>query len=123
MRIQVTVIVHKTAFYFLNSNDINKTLLLTLISQRKKFSSDAKKSLWWNSRDPFWKTIHRSLETNTARVRGLCLNHTVQKDSREVLGTSFRFGPTSEILENIQYGDSSVVKTDSQRSRFIPREA
>ena len=43
----------------------------------------------------------------------LCLNHTVQKDSREVLGTSFRFGPTSEILENIQYGGSSVVKTDS----------
>ena len=57
------------------------------------------------------------------RVVGLCLNHTVQKDSREVLGTSFRFGPTSEILENIQYGGSSVVKTDSQRSRFIPREA
>ena len=54
---------------------------------------------------------------------GLCLNHTVQKDSREVLGTSFRFGPTSEILENIQYGGSSVVKTDSQRSRFIAREA
>ena len=52
-----------------------------------------------------------------------CLNHTVQKDSREVLGTSFPFGPTSEILENIQYGGSSVVKTDSQRSRFIPREA
>ena len=45
--------------------------------------------------------------------KGLCLNHTVQKDSREVLGTSFRFGPTSEILENIQYGGSSVVKTDS----------
>ena len=45
------------------------------------------------------------------------------KDSREVLGTSFRFGPTSEILENIQYGGSSVVKTDSQRSRFISREA
>ena len=44
---------------------------------------------------------------------GLCLNHTVQKDSREVLGTSFRFGPTSEILENIQYGGASVVKTDS----------
>ena len=57
------------------------------------------------------------------RVVGLCLNHTVQKDSREVLGTSFRFGPTSEILENIQYGGSSVVKTDSKRSRFIPREA
>ena len=53
----------------------------------------------------------------------LYLNHTVQKDSREVLGTSFRFGPTSEILENIQYGGSSVVKTDSQRSRFIAREA
>ena len=53
----------------------------------------------------------------------LRLNHTVQKDSREVLGTSFRFGPTSEILENIQYGGSSVVKTDSQRSRFIAREA
>ena len=28
-----------------------------------------------------------------------CLNHTVQKDSRGVLGTSFRFGPTSEILK------------------------
>ena len=27
----------------------------------------------------------------------LCLNHTVQKDSRGVLGTSFRFGPTSEF--------------------------
>ena len=40
----------------------------------------------------------------------LCLNHTVQKDSRGVLGMSFRFGPTSEILENIQYGGSSVVE-------------
>ena len=54
--------------------------------------------------------------------------HTVQKDSRgvRVLGTSFRLGPTlptSQILENIQYGGSSVVKTDSQRSRFIAREA
>ena len=29
----------------------------------------------------------------------------------------------TEILENIQYGGSSVVKTDSQRSRFIAREA
>ena len=58
-----------------------------------------------------------------AHHRRLCLNHTVQKDSREVLGTSFRFRPTSEILENIQYGGSSVVKTDSQRSRFIAREA
>ena len=29
----------------------------------------------------------------------------------------------SEILENIQYGGSSVVKTDSQRTRFISREA
>ena len=38
---------------------------------------------------------------------GLCLNHTVQKNSRGVRGTSFRFGPTSEILENIQYGGSS----------------
>ena len=53
----------------------------------------------------------------------LYLNHTVQKDSRGVLGTSFRFEPTSEILENIQFGGSSVVKTDSQRSRFIAREA
>ena len=53
----------------------------------------------------------------------LYLNHTVQKDSREVLETSFRFGPTSEILENIQNGGSSVVKTGSQRSRFIAREA
>ena len=40
----------------------------------------------------------------------LLLNHTVKKDSRGVLGTSFRFGPTSEILENIQYGGSSVVE-------------
>ena len=57
-------------------------------------------------------------------LRGLCLNHTVQKDSRGVLGTSFRFGPPSrEILENIQYGGSSVVQTESQRSRFIAREA
>ena len=52
-----------------------------------------------------------------------CLNYTVQKDSRGVLGTSSRFGPTSEILENIQYGGSSVVKTDTLRSRFIAREA
>ena len=57
------------------------------------------------------------------RGSGLCLNHTVQKDSLGVLGTSFRFGPTSEILENIQYGGSGVVKTDNQRSRFIAREA
>ena len=48
-----------------------------------------------------------------AHHRRLCLNHTVQKDSREVLGTSFRFRPTSEILENIQYGGPSVVKSDS----------
>ena len=38
---------------------------------------------------------------------------TLQKDSRGVPGTSFRFEPTleptSEILENIQYGGSSVV--------------
>ena len=60
---------------------------------------------------------------SNASAQRLCLNHTVQKDSREVLGTSFRFGPTSEILENIQYGGSSVVKTDSQRTRFISREA
>ena len=40
----------------------------------------------------------------------LYLSHTVQKDSRVVLGTSFRFGLTSEILENIQYGGSSVVE-------------
>ena len=46
--------------------------------------------------------------------QGLCLSHTVQKDSRGVLGMSFRFEQTSEILENIQYGGSSVVKTDSQ---------
>ena len=49
-----------------------------------------------------------------------CLKHTVQKESRGVLGTSFQFGPTSEIREKIQYGGSSVVKTDSQ---FIAREA
>ena len=46
MWIQITVIMHKTAFHFLNLNDINKMLLLTLISQRKKFSGDAKKSLF-----------------------------------------------------------------------------
>ena len=49
---------------------------------------------------------------------GLCLNHTVQKDSREVLGTSFRFGPTSEILENIQYGCSSVVESLQPKEPF-----
>ena len=47
--------------------------------------------------------------------RWLCLNHTVQKDSRGVLGTSFRFGPTSEILENMQYGGSSVVLSPEKR--------
>ena len=62
-------------------------------------------------------------EPQRTSARRWCLNHTVQKDSQGVLGTSFRFGPTSEILENIQYGGSSVVKTDSQRSRFIAREA
>ena len=51
----------------------------------------------------------------------LCLNH-VQKDSQGLLRTSFRFGPTSEILEIIQYGGPNAVKTDSQRSRFIARE-
>ena len=30
---------------------------------------------------------------------GLCLNHTVQKDSRGVLGTSFRFGPTLALAD------------------------
>ena len=69
---------------------------------------------------PFWKSITASHSLAGAR---LCLNHTVQKDSRGVLGTSFRFGSTSEILENIQYGGSSAVKTNSQRSRFIAREA
>ena len=40
--------------------------------------------------------LHLCIST---RVSGrLCLNHTVQKDSRGVLGTSFRFGPTSEIF-------------------------
>ena len=48
----------------------------------------------------------------------LCLNHTVQKDSRGVLGTSFRFRPTSEILENIQYGGSSVVENWQPREPF-----
>ena len=28
-----------------------------------------------------------------------CLNHTIQKDSRGELGTSFQFGPTLESLE------------------------
>ena len=42
---------------------------------------------------------------------GLCLNHTLQKDFWGILGKSFRFGPTSEILENIQYGGPSVVKS------------
>ena len=50
--------------------------------------------------------------------RWLRLNHTIQKDSREVLGTSFRFGPTSEILENIQYGGSSVMKTQGHPRRI-----
>ena len=53
---------------------------------------------------------------------GLCQNHTVQKDSRGVLGTSFRFGPTSEILENIQYGGSSVVKTDNLKGAVLSPE-
>ena len=43
-----------------------------------------------------------------ARSHGASLLY--QKDSRVVLGTSFRFGLTSEILENIQYGGSSVVE-------------
>ena len=35
----------------------------------------------------------------STRVSGrLCLNHTFQKDSRGVLGTSFWFGPTLEIF-------------------------
>ena len=42
---------------------------------------------------------------------GLCLNLTLQKDFPGILGMSFRFGPTSEILENIQYGGPSVVKS------------
>ena len=46
------------------------------------------------------------------------LNHTVQKDSRGVLGMSFRFGPTSEILENIQYGGSSVVENWQPKKPF-----
>ena len=50
---------------------------------------------------------------------GLWLNHTAQKvDSRGVLGTSFRFGPTSEILENIQYGGSSVVENWQPKKPF-----
>ena len=68
-----------------------------------------------------WDYISKTTWCN--RRRGLCLNHTVQKDRRGGLGTSFRFGPTLEILENIQYGGSRVVKTDCQRSRFIAREA
>ena len=72
---------------------------------------------------PLW-LLSQSPRAHTALDLALdWLYHTVQKDSRGVLGTSFRFGPTSEILENIQYGGSSVVKTDSQRSRFIAREA
>ena len=78
----------------------------------------------------FWRLINfmpfsqnSPANQHDQHVPGLCLNHTVQKDSRGVLGTSFRFGSTSEILENIQYGGSSAVKTDSQRSRFVAREA
>ena len=61
---------HKTAFYFLNLNDINKMLLLTLISQRKKFSSDAKKSLFGGIQGiHFLKdTNHRSLESEKERA-------------------------------------------------------
>ena len=47
--------------------------------------------------------------------------HTVQKDSREVLGTSFPFGPTSEILENIQYGGSSMVENWQPQEFFRQR--
>ena len=58
----------------------------------------------------FWQ----AMETSSR----LCLNHTVQKNSRGVLGTSFRFGPTSEILEHIQYGGSSVVENWQPKKPF-----
>ena len=48
---------------------------------------------------------------NRCLCPGLCLNHTLQKHFRGILGTNFRFGPTLEILENIQYGGPSVVKS------------
>ena len=47
-----------------------------------------------------------------------CLNHTVQKGSGGVLGTSFRFGPTTEILENSQYGGSRVVENWQPKEPF-----
>ena len=81
-----------------------------------KIISNNTLNVLWCYREVYYKTPD-------PQRNWLCLNHTVQKDSRGVLGTSCRFGPTSEILENIQYGGSSVVKTDSQRSRFIATEA
>ena len=62
-------------------------------------------------------TVVRNSKSGYAPPR-LCLNHTVQKHSRGVLGTSFRFGPTSEILENIQYGGSSVVENWQPKEPF-----
>ena len=60
--------------------------------------------------------LHRTLWVNRSPPNrclcpGLCLNHTLQKDFRGILGMSFRFGPTTEILENIQYGGPSEVKS------------
>ena len=75
----------------------------------------------WTWRHTFTKSDRRC-EGLSTDVNEYWPSQTVQKESRGVLGTSFRFGPTSKILEKIQYGGSSVVKTDSQRSRFIARE-
>ena len=42
------------------------------------------------------------------RVSRLCLNPSVQKDSRGVLGTSFRVKQYSEILGNSKMADCSL---------------
>ena len=98
---------HKTAFYFLNLNDINKMLLLTLISQRKKFSSDAKKSLFggiqgihferhkspitwkWEGAGKHLRAKHHGLKSHpwpTPRQMVLINNHwSVNKNSEVVL--------------------------------------
>ena len=47
----------------------------------------------------------------------MCLNHTVQKDSRGVLGTSFRFGPTSESL-NLPKSYRPKAQPRSTRNEF-----
>ena len=62
-----------------------------------------------------------------ARAFGLCLNPTVQKDSRGVLGTSFRLEKYSEILGNSNMADfiPSVITylreqaVNNKRSMFL----